>query len=140
MLFTIRKKYRIEMAHQLASAVTAACHETIHGHSYVVEVFISSESLNKDGMVLDFGALNEVKNVIFEYDHALCLPRTIEPAYREAIEKYNIKCIFFSQNPTAEVLAQELLFRLSRLVAYPCRISKVRVHETETGYAEAEVR
>ena len=55
-MYTIRKKYRVEYAHQLKNAFTECCFKTIHGHSGVVELFFSSESLDQNNMVVDFVA------------------------------------------------------------------------------------
>ena len=36
--YTIRKQFKFEMAHQLKDSYSAACHENLHGHSYVLEL------------------------------------------------------------------------------------------------------
>lgn len=142
-MHTIRKKYRIEMAHQLTHAVTACCHETIHGHSYVVEVFIRSRSLDENNMVVDFGALTTIRDEIMRYDHALVMSADHDPAYLRMLKKHNKKLIVLPDNPTAEMMAMKLLVDLrirmaSETRSRPIRIVKVRLHETDTGYAEAE--
>lgn len=134
----IRKKYSIEMAHQLTSAVTECCYETIHGHSYVVEVFLRTSQLNAAGMVADFGALADIKKEIFRYDHALVMSSDADPQYLAMLKKHNKKLILFNDNPTAEVMAESMLQTLRGLV-HGEKVFKVRLHETTTGYAEASI-
>lgn len=135
-MVTIRKKYRIEMAHQLVGAFTDECNDTIHGHSYVVEVFIAGE-VDHRGMVIDFGELDEVKREVMRWDHALLMPNMLPADYLTMLKKHNEKVIVVPWNPTAENLAVQLHDAISRcLLKFEV---KVRVHETETGYAETEM-
>jgi len=138
-MYTIRKKYRVEYAHQLKSAYSKACSDTIHGHSGVVELFIESENLNKDQMVVDFGEISSlVKSSVMEFDHALIIPDSLDFEYIECLKKYNKKLIITEINPTAEVFAKMIFDYVSYdLVNYSgFRLVKVRFHETESGYAE----
>ena len=61
-MYTIRKLFRFEMAHQLSKAFSTACSEQIHGHSYVCEVFFAKEALlvEGDSEVAIFRYSNEV--------------------------------------------------------------------------------
>ena len=140
MKYTIRKKFKFEAAHQLFAAFSKDCYETIHGHSYVVEVFFSMDVLDTTGMVMDFGQMNvPVKEIINRWDHALIMPIMFPQDYLVALKRFNKKLVVVNWNPTAERMAAHLLHEIRD--AFPrCRISviKVRVHETETGYAEAE--
>lgn len=139
-MFVVRKKYRFELAHQLQNAATACCHETIHGHGYVAEVFVRSEELNDNGMVVDFGAMDVIKKFIELLDHSLIVPDTFPAEYVEALKAYNKKCYVMSFNPTAEKLAV-YMFNEMRHVRFAdnrsARVYRVRLHETDSGYAEA---
>ena len=132
-MFIIRKKYRLELAHILSTSYSAACHETIHGHSYVVEVFLRNVHLDQYGMVLDFGAMANVREFLMRHDHALILPPNISSTRKRQLKKYNKKLIVFPVNPTAEAMAFVWYKALNKIVPY---LYAVRVHETETGYAE----
>jgi 6-pyruvoyltetrahydropterin/6-carboxytetrahydropterin synthase len=137
---TIRKKFRVEMSHQLSDAVSADCKDTIHGHSYIIEVFIRG-TLDHTGMVCDFGALGFMKEWIMEeFDHALFMHREMDDAYLAMLQKHNRKIRIMSWNPTAENMAFYILRCLQNLsVGHDgINVIRVRVHETETGYAEAE--
>ena len=134
-MFTIRKLFKFEAAHVLESAYSTEC-KCIHGHSYIVEVFISSESLNDDGMVIDFKKLKEIINPLIEkWDHALIVPNSIKAPGDNSV--------FVDFNPTAENMAKYLHSWVGIKVAV--RLAKqgkfkikVRVHETDTEWAEYE--
>src|SRR5690625_4882067 len=72
-MFTIVKIFRFEAGHQLIHH-DGACKEP-HGHSYILEVQIQSNSLNEDGpkknMVIDFHQVSDiVKPMVKTYlDH-----------------------------------------------------------------------
>lgn len=144
-MFTIRKKYRVEYAHQLENAYSACCYETIHGHSGIVEVFLSAEQLDKNEMVVDFGEVSSlIKNYLMdEYDHAIIIPGSFSKEYWNCLTKYNKKVKVVSFNPTAEKFAFQIYWDICRILQPAIdtgkrvfRVSKVRFHETDTGYAE----
>ncbi|MFR6543952.1 MAG: 6-pyruvoyl trahydropterin synthase family protein, partial [Butyricimonas virosa] len=50
----IRKLFKFEGAHIVRNCSSHRCRENIHGHSYIVEVFITSDKLDRGYMVIDF--------------------------------------------------------------------------------------
>jgi len=144
-MYTIRKKFRVEYAHQLHDAFTKCCYETIHGHSGIVEIFFSSDELDHNDMVVDFG---EVSSMIKQYlidslDHAIILPKTLDPEYIDCMKKFNKKCVIVDDNPTAEYYAESIYWDVCKIIQpiidkndRKFVLSKVRFHETESGYAE----
>lgn len=139
-MYRIRKSFTFESAHQLEDAFTKLCSDTIHGHSYTVEVFLCLDTLDKDGMVTDFGRIKHLfKDIIDgEYDHSLIMPNTTPEDYMEVLGKYNKRLIVTDFNPTAENLAKQLYFEFLEVIPEEVNawISKVRVWETATGWAE----
>ena len=145
-MFTIRKQFKFEMAHQLKDSYSAACHENLHGHSYVLEVYLSSQNVNMNGMVVDFG---EVKDVIGDYvnswDHSLTMPVFFDKEYLDMLGRYTKKMRITSYNPTAENMAKAMFNEITKMVneyqqktygKIDWTLSKVRLHETTTGWAE----
>jgi len=135
-MFTIRKEFKFEMAHRLMSSYSKSC-QRIHGHSYILEVFLESETLNEDGMVLDFGHLKDIADdYINSWDHAIVLCQRDN----EYINKVGDGIKIVSYNPTAEEMARDIYNhikdKLSNLENNNAVISKVRLHETRTGWAE----
>ena len=150
-MYTIRKKYTVEYAHQLRTAFSEGCWKTIHGHSGTVEVFFCADVLDKHNMVIDFGEISSVvkKYLMDNYDHALIMPRG-DPndnnwqTYLSALEKFNSKLFIVDENPTAEFFAKQMFLKIEELLlSVICvdndrnfHVRKVRFHETDTGYAE----
>jgi 6-pyruvoyltetrahydropterin/6-carboxytetrahydropterin synthase len=131
-MYKIRKMFKFEAAHALSSAYSEEC-LNVHGHSYKVEVIISSNILNKDGMVVDFKMLKEIVNpLIGVFDHGIIVADgTI---CKEA--KGRLVVPF---NPTAENMAKHLYENMLPILEHLIKgMSKltIRVHETESGYAQ----
>jgi len=146
-MHTIRKKYRVEYAHQLHDAFTSCCYETIHGHSGIIEIFVSSDELDHNDMVIDFGEIGSIVKQYLEdtLDHAIIVPKTLNPEYIKCLKKYNKKVAVVDDNPTAEYYAESIFWDVTELLKPVIeknkrvfRLSKVRFHETESGWAEFE--
>ena len=141
----IRKLFTFEGAHIVRNCSSRRCRETIHGHSYKVEVFISSDSLDNGFMVMDFGLLGEVRELIGSFDHSYSLWQEEDPEIREFIRRHNSRVAEIPVPPTSEgfaLLLFHLIDKILRNTTYRngesnVQLSSVRVHETETGYAEA---
>lgn len=154
-MYTIRKKFKVEYAHVLDSAYSKACSDTIHGHSGVIEVFFQSKNLNDDGMVIDFGLIKEkIGNYISSFDHSLIISKKMnENLFTNKLIKlihFNKNLKIVDYNPTAENMAKDIFQTIKKILKpeseikesksdivkmYTC-LSKVRFHETDTGYAE----
>ena len=134
-MYTIRKTFKFEASHRLMSSFSKCC-QTIHGHSYKVELFISTDEFNADGMVIDFGEVKDwVMPLINSWDHSLILHEK-DPIIKKKMlgRQYKIAKVKF--NPTAEHMAEYIYGYVFNIM--PSRIDniKVRVHETDTGWAE----
>lgn len=144
-MFRVRKKFKFEAAHRLKSSYTEPC-QRFHGHSYVVEVFICSSKLNEDGMVIDFGKLKDLmEDILKEFDHRILLDTTdVTVGAFVELEKatqQDFGLQILPTPPTAEFFAKHIFDRLSRKVKNVALSNNpylewVRVHETETGWAE----
>jgi 6-pyruvoyltetrahydropterin/6-carboxytetrahydropterin synthase len=157
MIQTVRKRFKVEMAHQLASAYSACCKETIHGHSYLIDVYIMGTT-DKQGMVIDFGRLTDIiRPVVDLYDHALLMPSVacvriaeaeLWDRYLSTLRAFNTKMYVVDWNPTAEHMAVALFMEIDRALhnKLPAdllgtvRLLRVRVHETTTGWAQYDGR
>ena len=134
-MYTIRKLFRFEMAHQLSEAYSTACSEQIHGHSYVCEVFFKGE-LDHTGMIIDFGEVKaKIKDYIDSWDHSLVMPKDMPKEYLECLARFNKNLRIVDYNPTAEAMAKDMYETIKKDIP---QVSKVRLHETATGWAEYE--
>ena len=145
-MYTIRKQFKFEMAHQLKDSYSAACHENLHGHSYLLELYFTSEDVDKDGMVVDFGEVKDIiGNYVNEWDHSLTMPIFFSKSYLNMLKKYTKKFRIMLCNPTAENMAKNMYQNINILLneyamkqkrTLNFKLSKVRLHETTTGWAE----
>lgn len=140
-MYTIRKQFKFEMAHQLFDSYSADCHENLHGHSYILELYIRSIDLDNTGMVVDFG---EVKSLVGDYinswDHSLTMPNSFPEDYLNMLSKFTKKMHIVSYNPTAENMAKDMFEHIQNMLKdYNFTVYKVRLHETTTGWAEYKI-
>ncbi len=95
--------------------------EELHGHNWKVEVFVVSNRLGKEGVVIDFGVLKQkVESVLKPLDHT-----------------YLNDLPFFSRiEPSSENIAKYVFDRLkSELKGHPGVLKKVTAWESETSSA-----
>lgn len=141
----IRKQFKFEGAHIVRNCSSQRCRENIHGHSYIVEVFITSDKLDNGFMVMDFCRLNHVKEFIESFDHTYSLWEQENEELKEFVYRYNRRVAEIPVSPSAEGYALMFLYAIDRILQHTPRINgegnvllhSVRVHETATGYAEA---
>ena len=133
-MYVIRKKFKFEMAHQLFDAYSKACSEQIHGHSYICELFFRYGAVDKTGMVIDFTEVKDkIKSYIDSWDHCLVMPMMMPESYLETLKIHNKNVKVVPYNPTAEMMAADMLSYIKKVIP---KCFKVRLHETDTGYAE----
>ena len=141
----IRKLFKFEGAHIVRNCTSERCRENIHGHSYIVEVFITSNKLDKGYMITDFARLSKIKEMIDSFDHSYILWNQEDNDFKEFVYKYNKRVVEIPVSPSAEGFALLFLKVSDSIISNMERVngegnvkvSSVRVHETATGYAEA---
>ena len=140
----IRKSFKFEAAHIVRNAVSERCKYSIHGHSYKVEVCLKGKVNSETGMVMDFIEVKNcgIYNLLDSYDHATIIWSKDSDEYINDIKKHSKRIVMMDLNPTAENMAitfhkqiQKLLDKLNRDI----KVEWVRVHETDTGYAQSEI-
>jgi len=108
---------RFEAAHRITHHL-GKCKE-LHGHTYIVEIAVSSESLNKLNMVIDFENLrNKLSEVLRIIDH-----------------KY-LNEVLQEDDVTAEFLALFIYKELSKKLPEGIKLTVVRVYENPDYWAE----
>lgn len=142
----IRKLYKFEAAHIVRNCSTKRCSRSIHGHSYQAEIFIESASLDNGDMVIDFGLLKpNISDFLDSFDHCMMIWKNDLPEFINFIKKFSERYIIFPVSPTAENIALLILYITNKIIKNTIFlnsedniiIKKVIVHETATGYAEA---
>lgn len=141
----IRKLFKFEGAHIVRNCTSVRCRENIHGHSYIVEVFITSNKLDDGYMITDFARLDKIKEVIDSFDHSYILWDKEDNEFKKFVYQYNKRVVEIPVSPSAEGFALLFLKVADKIIKDMPRVngegnvqvSSVRVHETATGYAEA---
>ena len=104
----------------------------LHGHNGLLEVDIDSQQLDRLGMVIDFGEVNEVVRtwVNDNLDHRMLLSRA-DPVV-PVLQQMGEPLFLMDENPTAENIAK-VIWHAARDAGL--RVSEVRLWETATSRA-----
>ena len=65
-MYTVVKRIEISGSHQLKLPYKSKC-KNLHGHNWIIDVTLQSETLDRNGMVLDF---TKIKEIVNKLDHA----------------------------------------------------------------------
>lgn len=142
----IRKLFRFEGAHVVRNCTSKRCSRSIHGHSYIVEVFLSGRALDNGQMVMDFGLMKgTINDLIDSFDHAFSIWKAESDKYKGYQRSWSERTIMMPVSPSAESYALMFLYIIDKILKNTefnngeegVFIHSVRVHETATGYAEA---
>ena len=109
MVYTVTKRLEVSAAHHLQLDYESKC-QHLHGHNWIIHVTCQAETLNVNGMVIDFKQIKEI--VQTKMDHQ------------------NLNEVF-SFNPTAENIAKWICDHVPYCV-------KVQVQESEGNVAVYE--
>jgi 6-pyruvoyltetrahydropterin/6-carboxytetrahydropterin synthase len=63
-MYTITKRFDFSASHQLSGLPDGHQCARLHGHNYIVEVELQSDTLNDTGFVVDYGELKPLKEYI----------------------------------------------------------------------------
>jgi 6-pyruvoyltetrahydropterin/6-carboxytetrahydropterin synthase len=141
----IRKLFKFENAHIVRNCSTIRCSESIHGHSYKVEVLLESNYLDNGQMIYDFGLMKRtIKELIDAFDHSITLWSGDNKEYIEAMKQYSSRWVILPVSPSAEQFCRVIYLMVERILECTGMINGERevilnsiiVHETETGYAQ----
>lgn len=144
----IRKLFKIEGAHIVRNCSTQKCRLSVHGHSTIIEVFLTSDKLDNGGMIVDFSLIK--KNIgqwIDSFDHCMLLWSKDKEDYKNDMKKWCDRWIELPVSPSAENLALYMCYMINEMLKATkfnngegnIECSKVIYHETTTGYAEATI-
>ena len=65
-MYCIKKRMEISASHRLALSYPSKC-ENLHGHNWIIDVYCRSETLNQDGMILDFSHIKEKVHKVLDH-------------------------------------------------------------------------
>ncbi|HDR04132.1 MAG TPA: 6-carboxytetrahydropterin synthase QueD [Candidatus Marinimicrobia bacterium] len=128
-MLEISKEFTFDMAHRLALH-SGKC-KNLHGHSYRLQVFLSSEK-NSQGMIADFAEIKNMvkKEILSLLDHSTAIWSKDEMLMKAIPECFKRTVLPFET--TAENLAEWIFVTLEKNEP---RISKVILWETPASQA-----
>lgn len=141
----IRKLFKFENAHIVRFCSSKRCRTSIHGHSYRVEVLLSSNFLDNADMVYDFGLMKEsIKTIIDSFDHSTTIFDKDNKEYQDDLKKHSARWVSVPVNPSAEQFCRIFFVIIDRLLGLTkmqngereVKLHSIIVHETDTGYAQ----
>ena len=109
-MYYIQKRLEISASHSLKLSYESKC-SNLHGHNWIITVYCKSETLNEDGMVIDFTHIKE--------------------KIHDKLDHQNLGSTLFF-NPTAENIAKWVQENVPNCY-------KVDVQETEGNIATYEI-
>lgn len=141
----IRKLFKFENAHIVRDCSSIKCSQSLHGHSYKVELLLESNFLDHGQMVYDFGLIkHSIKELVESFDHAVSLWREDDRAYIEAMQSFSERWLLLPVSPSAEQMSRLIFVWVDALLKQTqtqngekeVHLHSVIVHETDTGYAQ----
>lgn len=83
-MYTVVKRLEISAAHRLNLSYESKC-ESLHGHNWILMIYLRSETLDNDGMVYDFTHIKKLVHGKFDHKN---LNDIIKQPTAENIAKY----------------------------------------------------
>lgn len=109
----IAKEFSFEYAHRLMLPYKSKC-ANLHGHTghVAIRLYTNSEKLEKTNMMVDFMFLKPFVDYIIDiYDHATLVNEN-DSEFIKFIQHEEISAIQFNGNPTSEVIAEDIAYKL----------------------------
>ena len=113
----IRKKFRMENAHIVRNCSSDRCKRSLHGHSYIVEVFFTSQGLDTGQMVYDFGLTKgTIKDLIDSFDHSYSAWDKESSNFLDFIQNNSARYIIMPVSPSAEMYSLMLFYIIDKIL------------------------
>jgi len=142
----IRKLFKFENAHIVRGCSTQRCSQSIHGHSYKVEILLESNYLDAGQMVYDFGLMKHtMKEIIDSFDHSITLWSNDDMEYIKDMQRHSTRWVVLPVSPSAEQFSRVFFVIIDQILKTTTMVNEEKevklhsiiVHETDTGYAQA---
>ena len=67
-MYYVEKRIEVAMAHRLCLTYESKCSQ-LHGHNAIVTVYCKSETLNENGMVVDFSTVKDIVKGLLDHQY-----------------------------------------------------------------------
>lgn len=123
----------LEIAHRLMTAYAQKC-RSLHGHRYEVEITVTAQKFNEDGMIVDFKKLKEVVKTVLDdkWDHGSCF-NVNDPLGKAALASGSKRVHIINANPTLEWMVMHWALELQGALNSECpgvAVSMLKASET----------
>ena len=124
----------LEIMHRLGGAYSGRCLHP-HGHRYEVEITVTAQKFNADGMIVDFKKLKEVVKTVLDdkWDHGACV-RADDPLASPLMEDaHHERVHIINANPTLEWMVEHWALELQEALDSVCpgvAVSMLKASET----------
>lgn len=123
----------LEIAHRLMTAYAQKC-TSCHGHRYEVEITVTAQKFNEDGMIVDFKKLKEVVKTVLDdkWDHGSCF-NARDPLAKAVQASGSERVHIINANPTLEWMVQQWALDLQVALDAECpgvAVSMLKASET----------
>lgn len=123
----------LEIAHRLMTAYTQKCC-SLHGHRYQVEITVTAQKFNEDGMIVDFKKLKEVVKTVLDdkWDHGSCFNAN-DPLAKAVVASGSERAHIIDANPTLEWMVEHWALELQMALDVECpgvAVSMLKASET----------
>lgn len=136
---SIAKTFEFDAGHRLSKGYEGKC-ANLHGHRYKVVLEISMIELNQFDMITDFNDLKPFKELLDQtFDHKMLLWKE-DPLLVWFPSSEFWQLVLMEKNPTAEHIAEVILFMAQSQLDWGSFVSSVTVWETPTSFARVEVK
>lgn len=134
----IKVRHNFETAHRLPQ-LPGKC-QSLHGHSWWAEVTVQADTLDGNGLVVEFGPFKKALRewIDTELDHGTILGQDDDLV--EVLRSHGCKVFVLPYWPTVELVAELIAFKAIRLLqelpaAATARVARVDLQETHVNGA-----
>ncbi len=146
--YRVCKTFTVESGHMLSKHPERCKYP--HGHTRTVEVIVAGESLDENGMLVDFKALRlALQATIERFDHSMAVNSSdpLLPALQKLYPEDAV-VVFQDQEPTTEAIARYLFEFAAGVLTHgfsegpyhitpaSVQLERIRVWETPSSWAE----
>lgn len=141
---SITLTHRVEMAHRLSHPDSPPKCQSVHGHSWTVDVTLEGD-LDLLDMVIEFGRFKRAWRALFDdrYDHCLVVKRGDLVALAILAVQPDARITMIDAQPTTEALALDMLDQTTHLLTKlgaRAKVARLHLQETPSNGATAHVQ
>jgi len=131
-MYCVEKTWKFRIGHRLRGHPKCG---NVHGEWMQVTLTWGSDTLDENGMVVDFGVLSDLVGKKLEelFDHVFLVDKR-DTQMLKALEMLGVKYLEMEGAPTAENIAK-FIYREFRHVVPRCELVRVKVVESENNTA-----